>query len=88
MIDHGVTGFLGSNDCELAHCAACLAYNEELRQRIVHAARERLVSELAHPETIWKSWKQLFRDVGQHASDVDAIPPAHAYAGTLAEEMA
>ena len=88
MIEHGVTGFLGSNDCELAHYAACLAYDEELRQRIVHAARERLVSELASPETIWKSWKQLFRSVGQYASDVDGIPHAHSYAGTLAEEVA
>ena len=88
MIEHGVTGFLGSNDCELAHYAACLAYDEELRQRIVHAARERLLKELASSQVIWESWKQLFRSVGQHTSDVDGIPNAQTYAGTLAEEVA
>lgn len=86
MIEHSVTGFLGSNDYELAHYAACLAYDEGLRQRIVHTARERLVSELANPKTIWESWKQLFRSVGQYVSDVDGIPHAHTYAGTLEPE--
>ena len=88
MIEHGVTGFFGSNDCELAHYAACLAYDEKLRQRIVHTARERLVEELANPKRLWESWKRLFRSVGQYASDVDGIPHAHSYAGTLAEEVA
>lgn len=39
MIEHGVTGFLGSCDEELAHYAALLAYDEKLRLRIAHAAR-------------------------------------------------
>ena len=63
MVEHGVTGFLGNNDCELAHYAACLAYDEELRQRIIHAARERLVSELAGREVLWAGWKHLFESV-------------------------
>ncbi|WDI40522.1 glycosyltransferase [Bremerella sp. P1] len=86
LIEHGVTGFLGSNDCELAHYAACLAYDEDLRQRIVHTARERLVEDLANPKRLWESWKQLFRSVGQYVSDVDGIPHAHTYAGTLEPE--
>ena len=49
MIEHGVTGFLGSDDCELAHYAAMLAHDEPLRLHIIHAARERLVTELANP---------------------------------------
>jgi hypothetical protein len=88
MVEHGVTGFLGSNDCELAHYAACLAYDEELRQRIVHAAHDRLVSDLANPKRIWECWKKLFRSVGQYVSDVDGLPHAHTYAGTLEPEEA
>jgi len=60
MIQHGVTGFLGKCDEELAHYTAMLAYDEDLRMRIVHAARERLVNELASPEVIWSGWQRLF----------------------------
>jgi glycosyltransferase involved in cell wall biosynthesis len=88
MIEHGVTGFLGSDDCELAHYAAMLAHDEDCRQRIINAARERLINELANPDVIWKAWKQLFRSVGQYVSDVDGIPHAHTYAGTLCVEEA
>ena len=60
-----------------------------VRQRIIHAARERLVNELADPETIWNAWKQLFRSIGQHVSDVHFIPDAHTYADTtVTEEVA
>lgn len=31
--------------------------------RIVHAARERLASDLADPEAIWAGWKKLFESV-------------------------
>ena len=67
MIQHGVTGFLGSNDCELAHYTAMLAYDEELRMQIIHAAHQRLVAELADPETIWSGWKRLLDSVGAEA---------------------
>jgi len=60
MIEHGVTGFLGSSDEELAHYAAMLAYDEDLRLRIVHAAHEWLVNEFANPEAIWAGWRRLF----------------------------
>lgn len=61
MIQHGETGFLGNCDEELAHYTAMLAYDERLRMRIVHAARERLVEELASPEIIWAGWERMFR---------------------------
>ncbi len=61
MIDHGETGFLGSCDEELAHYTAMLAYDEDLRMRIIHAARKRLVEELASPEVIWAGWEQVFQ---------------------------
>ena len=63
MIEHGVTGFLGSCDEELAHYSATLAYDEDLRMNMVHAARERLVGELANPEVLWAGWKQLFESI-------------------------
>ena len=59
---------------------------EELRQRIVHAAHDRLVNDLANPKRIWECWKKLFRSVGQYVSDVDGLPHAHTYAGTLEPE--
>jgi glycosyltransferase involved in cell wall biosynthesis len=67
MIEHGVTGFLGSCDEELAHFAASLAYDEDLRLRIAHAARERLVNEFANPDVIWAGWQRLFAAIGQRA---------------------
>lgn len=63
MIDHGVTGFLGACDEELAHYAACLAYDESLRMRIVHAARRKLESDFANPEVLTAAWQKLFEEV-------------------------
>lgn len=61
MIEHGVTGFLGNDDCELAHYAAMLAHDEELRMQIAAQARQRLIDELAHPETIAEKWLQMYQ---------------------------
>lgn len=60
MIEHGVTGFLGNCDEELAHYTALLAYDEDLRLRIIHAARKRLVEELANSQVIWSGWQRMF----------------------------
>ena len=63
MILHGDTGFLGSDDCELAHWAATLAYDEPLRLRMVRRARERLCDELASETVLWSAWERLFESV-------------------------
>ena len=63
MIQHGVTGFLGNCDEELAHYTAMLAYDEELRQTIVRQAREKLISELVAEEEIWSRWRRLFESL-------------------------
>jgi CRISPR/Cas system-associated endonuclease Cas1 len=63
MIEHGVSGFLGNDDCELAHYTAMLTHDEELRQRIIRAAYDRLLHELANPEVIWDRWKRLFHSL-------------------------
>jgi glycosyltransferase involved in cell wall biosynthesis len=60
MIEHDVTDFLGSNDCELAHYTAMPAYDEDLRMQIIHNARKRLVEQHANPDIIWQGWKNAF----------------------------
>jgi len=59
MIEHGVTGFLGNDDCELAHYTAMLAHDEELRLEMALQARKRLVEELASSERIADQWVRL-----------------------------
>jgi glycosyltransferase involved in cell wall biosynthesis len=65
MIDHGTTGFLANDDCELAHYAAMLAHDEELRLQIAVNARQRLTDVLAQPESFVASWKGLFHDIAE-----------------------
>jgi hypothetical protein len=62
MIVDGVTGFLANSDEEMAFRLAQLAYDEELRQRIIRAARTH-VGQLAEPETIGRQWLQLFESL-------------------------
>lgn len=63
MIEHGVTGFLGSTDEELAHYASVLAHDEDLRIAMARRARAKLENELANPTTIWAGWERLFESV-------------------------
>jgi hypothetical protein len=69
VIEHGVTGFLGSDDCELAHYAAILAHDEELRLRVIDNARDRLVTELANPVRIWAAWQRPFDSLRMETRD-------------------
>lgn len=63
MIDHGHTGFLASNDDELASFATRLAFDESYRLKIATQARERLINELANPDDHWQRWKRLFESL-------------------------
>jgi hypothetical protein len=74
MIEHGVTGFLGGDDCELAHYTAMLAHDEDLRQRMIHAAHDRLTAELANPEAIWQGWQRLFHSLEHTPTDALNTP--------------
>ena len=74
MIEHGVTGFLGSDDCELAHFAAMLAHDEELRLQIARNARQRIETELADPRTLWTKWQSLFRGLWLRGSAHSSWP--------------
>jgi hypothetical protein len=72
MIEHGITGFLGNSDEELAHWTATLAYDEELRQQIAVNARKRLDEQLANPTIIAEAWRQLFCSL---KNNIKMIPP-------------
>ena len=88
MIDHGETGFLANNDCELAHYTATLAYDEKLRQRIIESAYLRLADDLANSNLIWGKWKLLFKSL-QADHDVPGIPNARTFHETRTfEEVA
>lgn len=63
MIQHGVTGFLGNHDEELAHFAAMLAYDEELRLTIARQARARLEAELCDTQKLGNAWLKLFQSL-------------------------
>jgi hypothetical protein len=83
MIVHGETGFLANNDCELAHFAALLAYDEDLRQTIINQAHQRLLDELANPEHIWAVWQRLFCEL-----DADAHHSSGSYHQQMVAEEA
>jgi glycosyltransferase involved in cell wall biosynthesis len=63
MIEHGHTGYLCRTEDEFAHCTARLACDEEHRLAIARAAREKLVMDLACPETIWAQWRAVFAEL-------------------------
>jgi glycosyltransferase involved in cell wall biosynthesis len=74
MIGHGESGFLANNDFELAHFAALLAYDEDLRQSIITQAHQRLREELANPERIWAEWRKLLFSVCLENSNNSSWP--------------
>ncbi|MBN2581406.1 MAG: glycosyltransferase [Pirellulales bacterium] len=63
MIRHEQTGFLCETPEEMAYHAARLAYDEPLRQQIVHQARQSLENELAPAEEIGRQWESLFNEL-------------------------
>jgi glycosyltransferase involved in cell wall biosynthesis len=60
MIAHGETGLLADTPQELARYATWLAHDVALRRQLAIAARARLERELAHPDTLRRSWQRLF----------------------------
>lgn len=81
MIEHGQTGFLANNDCELAHFAAMLAYDEQLRLKIANNAYRKLIHELAEPEGLADAWVQLFASL---SDSVPGLPHARTFHKTEA----
>ncbi len=65
MVRHGRTGYLASNDHELAFYAARLAYDEDLRLRMAARARRTLEDDLANPDVLWAAWRTVFASLGR-----------------------
>lgn len=63
MIVEHETGFLGDSDEELAHWAATMAWNEDLRKEIAENARAYLAEHLASPKVIAEQWEELFNAI-------------------------
>jgi glycosyltransferase involved in cell wall biosynthesis len=58
MVIDGVTGYLCSSSDEMAYRASVLAFDDDLRMRLVNNARNYL-SELCNKERCWKPWANL-----------------------------
>lgn len=84
MIEHGVTGFLGDCDEELAHHAATFAYDEDLRHKMVQAARAKLVNEFANPEVLAAAGVRLFESVSRARRAACRSPSSGTAPGTSA----
>lgn len=74
MIIHGETGFLGYQDCELAHWTATMAYDEGLREKIATNAWTRLQDELANPEVLFNAWEKVFQAAQKASSKKSKVP--------------
>lgn len=60
LIENGVTGYRCKSSDEMSFRASELAFDEEKRKRMIFAAREHLVNEIASRERCWKAWSSIF----------------------------
>lgn len=67
MIEHRRTGLLADPKYEydeIPWFIAELAYNEDMRMEIAHAARKAVVDDLASPDKIWPKWEAMLKGLG------------------------
>jgi glycosyltransferase involved in cell wall biosynthesis len=62
MIDHGVSGFLGDTNEEIAQYATELAYDEKRRLEVAATARQH-VEKISDPQVIWEGWQRIFAEL-------------------------
>jgi hypothetical protein len=60
LVEDGVTGFRCKSSDEMSFRASELAFDEPRRKRMVEAAYQFLVNEIASREKCWAPWKSLF----------------------------
>lgn len=60
LIVNGETGFLCNSSDEMAFRASQLAFDEELRHRIIIQSRERLMHRFANRDAAWSPWRRFF----------------------------
>jgi glycosyltransferase involved in cell wall biosynthesis len=64
-IENGVTGYLCNSSEEMSFRASELAFNEELRKKIIHSAYDVLTNEFVSDGACWASWEKMFDEYGR-----------------------
>lgn len=64
LIDNGVTGYRCKSSDEMSFRASELAFDEEKRKRMIFAARDFLINDIANAEKCWNPWKKIFEEHG------------------------
>lgn len=62
LVLDGMTGFRCQSSDEMSFRASQLAFDEPLRKRMVYAARDFLLHDIAAPDKCWRAWKSLLCD--------------------------
>jgi len=56
----GVTGFRCKTSDEMSFRASQMAFDEQLRKKIIHNAHDFLTNELASTDKCWEAWSKMF----------------------------
>jgi hypothetical protein len=64
LIQDGVTGYRCKSSDEMSYRASELAFDEDKRKKMIFAARDHLLNEIASPERCWAPWAKLFKEIG------------------------
>ena len=59
LVENGVTGYRCTSSDEMSFRASELAFDEPRRKKMIFAAREHLLHEVASPERCWEAWERL-----------------------------
>jgi glycosyltransferase involved in cell wall biosynthesis len=62
IVVDGVTGFRCKTSDEMSLRASELAFDEERRKKMIFAARDFLVNEIASKGRCWNAWNKLFKE--------------------------
>lgn len=63
LVLDGMTGFRCHSSDEMSFRASELAFDESLRKRMVYAAHDFLLHDMAAPNKCWPTWKSLLCDI-------------------------
>ena len=62
LIVNGVTGYMCKSSDEMSFRASELAFDEEKRKKMIFAAHDYLVNEIASKDKCWAPWDRLFKE--------------------------
>jgi glycosyltransferase involved in cell wall biosynthesis len=63
LIVDGVTGYMCKSSDEMSFRASELAFDEEKRKKMIFAAHDHLINEIASQEKCWSPWDRLFKEL-------------------------